>query len=196
MIQEGIVYAPFVPPLNQWTHIALTYDGTMAKLYANGVVVGTLPTSVTMNTAQDFFIGGRTNDPRGPHYFDFPGRVDEVEVFSRALTDAEIAAIFAAGSTGKCVPQPTPTPAPTATPTPSPTPTPTPSPTPTPTPSPTPTPTPTPTPSPTPTPTPTPAPQNGSFVIGDNDAVIGKHVTFWSAQWSKLNHPSSGGAPL
>jgi hypothetical protein len=32
-------------------------------------------------------------------------------------------------------------------------------------------------------------------VIGDNDAVVGKHVTFWSAQWSKLNHPSTGGAP-
>src|SRR6266480_7805373 len=115
MIQEGIVGSAFVPPLNQWSHIALTYDGTIAKLYANGVVVGTLVTSVTMHTAQKFFIGGRDLDPFGRHFL-FPGLIDEVEVFGRALTDVEIAAIFAAGSAGKCVPQATPTPTPTPTP--------------------------------------------------------------------------------
>ena len=34
-----------------------------------------------------------------------------------------------------------------------------------------------------------------SFVIGNLDAVVGNHVTFWGAQWWKLNHLSRGGAP-
>jgi hypothetical protein len=34
-----------------------------------------------------------------------------------------------------------------------------------------------------------------SFVIGDLDAVVGNHVTFWGAQWWKQNHLSRGGSP-
>src|SRR5207253_1219652 len=34
-----------------------------------------------------------------------------------------------------------------------------------------------------------------TFVMGDLDAVIGKQVTFWGAQWDKLNSLSSGAAP-
>ena len=36
---------------------------------------------------------------------------------------------------------------------------------------------------------------NGSFVIGDLDAVVGHTVYFWGSQWSSHNHPSQGVAP-
>src|SRR5947208_1382370 len=52
-----------------------------------------------------------------------------------------------------------------------------------------------PTPTPTPTPTVTPTTCGSSFVIGDLDAVVGNHVTFWGGQWWKLNHLSGGSAP-
>jgi hypothetical protein len=67
---------------------------------------------------------------------------------------------------------------------------PTPSPTPTASPSPTATPTPTSTPIPTPVPT-----LAGNFVIGDGNAVVGNHVTFWSARWADFNSLSGGAAP-
>jgi hypothetical protein len=35
----------------------------------------------------------------------------------------------------------------------------------------------------------------GSFVIGDLNGVVGNSVTFWGAQWSKLNSLSGGPAP-
>jgi len=35
----------------------------------------------------------------------------------------------------------------------------------------------------------------GSFVIGDQNATVGSSVTFWGAQWSKLNSLSGGPAP-
>ena len=81
---------------------------------------------------------------------------------------------------------------PVSSPTPVPTPTSTPIPTPTATPSPTPTPSATPTPTPIPTPSPT---FEGSFVIGDGNAIVGNHVTFWGAQWVQANSLSGGQAP-
>src|SRR5205823_6251680 len=36
---------------------------------------------------------------------------------------------------------------------------------------------------------------NGSFSIGDLNAGIGNHVTFWGAQWAKSNSLSGGPAP-
>ncbi|HEV2035956.1 MAG TPA: hypothetical protein VGU71_17475, partial [Candidatus Dormibacteraeota bacterium] len=35
----------------------------------------------------------------------------------------------------------------------------------------------------------------GSFVIGDQNAVVGNSVTFWGAQWAKDNSLSGGSAP-
>ena len=58
----------------------------------------------------------------------------------------------------------------------------------------TPTPTTTSTPT-TPTPTPTATPVPTGFVIGDLDAVVGNHVTFWGAQWARQNRLSGGTAP-
>jgi hypothetical protein len=34
-----------------------------------------------------------------------------------------------------------------------------------------------------------------NFVIGDNNAIVGSHVTFWGAQWAKSNSLSGGSAP-
>jgi hypothetical protein len=39
------------------------------------------------------------------------------------------------------------------------------------------------------------APGSGSFVIGDKESALGTNVTFWGAQWSKLNPLSNGSAP-
>jgi hypothetical protein len=39
------------------------------------------------------------------------------------------------------------------------------------------------------------APGGGAFVIGDQNSAVGTSVTFWGAQWSKLNSLSGGAAP-
>jgi hypothetical protein len=40
-----------------------------------------------------------------------------------------------------------------------------------------------------------PAAFAGGFVIGNGNAAVGTHVTFWGAQWWKLNTLSGGEAP-
>jgi hypothetical protein len=82
----------------QWYHVAATNVGSSVTLYLNGAAVGSK--SMTLNTpaGTSLYIGRiPTQSPSQP----LDGQVDEVGVYSRALTAPEIQSIFAAGSAGK-----------------------------------------------------------------------------------------------
>lgn len=106
--QWHIIRAPGTLPLNGWYHTAVTYDkGTgLAKLYVNGVERASQNFGVfSPNTSTPLHIGKRVTPIIGPADFTFNGAVDEVQIYERGLTAAEIAQI--AGATGTmCVPPP------------------------------------------------------------------------------------------
>ncbi len=86
--------------LNTWYHVAMAYDGVALKLYVNGVLDGSLPvTGDIITTSQPVRIGGGAPALEALH---FPGLIDEPAIYNRALSAAEIQAIFNAGSVGKC----------------------------------------------------------------------------------------------
>lgn len=91
-------------PLNTWTHIALAYDGNLARLYTNGALVGTSDahaSNFNNPVALGYSVQGESNR--------FAGRFDEVSFYSRALASEELAGIHHAGNAGKCNPVGTPT---------------------------------------------------------------------------------------
>ncbi len=72
--------------LNTWTHLAATYDGAILRLYVNGNQVGSGSVSGTMvASTSPLRIGG--NAPWGEY---FAGLIDEVRIYNRALSAAEI----------------------------------------------------------------------------------------------------------
>ncbi len=74
--------------LNTWTHLATTYDGTTLRLFVNGVQVGTRAVSGAMLTSTGALrIGG--NSIWGEY---FQGRLDDIRIYNRALSAAEIQA--------------------------------------------------------------------------------------------------------
>ncbi|HZL79849.1 MAG TPA: LamG-like jellyroll fold domain-containing protein [Candidatus Limnocylindrales bacterium] len=92
-----------------WTHVAAMLDGSTGtlSLYTNGVLAA--QTNTTIRPFGDLLpdqspgIGiGNVND--GGNNFPFIGDLDEIALYSRALTPAEIQAIYNAGSAGKCAP--------------------------------------------------------------------------------------------
>ena len=84
--------APAALPLNTWSHVAVTYDGAMLRLFVNGVEVGSRALSGPMSTSTGVLrIGG--NSVWGEY---FSGRIDEIRIYNRALTPAEILSDMAA----------------------------------------------------------------------------------------------------
>jgi hypothetical protein len=76
-------------PVNAWTHIALTYDGNILRLYVNGVEVGTKAISGALQqTSNQMSNGGNLS----AEYFQ--GLIDEARVYNRALSPAEIQTIM------------------------------------------------------------------------------------------------------
>ena len=84
----GEVFGSGALPLNTWTHLAGTYDGTMERLYINGVEVASRSQSGSLiTTSNPLQIGG---DSFYGQYFN--GLIDEVRVYNRALSSSEIQA--------------------------------------------------------------------------------------------------------
>ena len=80
-----------------WTHLAMTYDGTALRLYVDGVADrSTGATGAITSTTDPFRIGGYGTGP-----WTMNGRVDELSLYSRALSPGEIKSISDAGSAGK-----------------------------------------------------------------------------------------------
>jgi hypothetical protein len=80
------VFAASPLPLNTWTHLAATYDGSVLTLFVNGNQVSNLTVGGPIrNDPLPLRIGNSQYTGEG-----FPGRIDEVRIYNRALTQSEI----------------------------------------------------------------------------------------------------------
>ncbi|PWN65456.1 endo-beta-N-acetylglucosaminidase H [Chryseobacterium viscerum] len=70
---------------NTWYHVAATYDGANMKLYINGALDATKAQTGSVNSTGAFNVGYLYNTSRN-----FNGKVDEVRVWKRALSQTEI----------------------------------------------------------------------------------------------------------
>jgi len=79
-----------VPSGKEWHHIAGTYDGKEMIAYGDGEPFGDKKASFPLNCTADMtlYIGGGVDRPQ----YVFDGALDEVAIFSRALSQAEIKA--------------------------------------------------------------------------------------------------------
>lgn len=80
------LYGTATLPLNTWSHLAGTYDGTTMRLYVNGALVASRIESRPFGTSSSALtIGG---DPVYGQYF--AGLLDDVRFYNRALSAPEI----------------------------------------------------------------------------------------------------------
>ena len=74
-------------PLNQWTHLAATYDGSRMKLYYNGELKVETAATGRIDTNDVPLSIGRNSEGDREHYI---GLIDEVGIWSVALDESEI----------------------------------------------------------------------------------------------------------
>ena len=94
-------------PANQWTHLAISFDGGTKRLYINGALaaavggLGSLvydPAAVPVTVGANWIFGGSGQG--------FIGRLDEVTLYNRALGPDEVVSIYLADFVGKCADRP------------------------------------------------------------------------------------------
>ena len=97
---ERTAYGSNSVPTSTWTHLAVTHDGTNARLYVNGTLVSTVATPGTKPSVNGALrIGGN-----GVWKEWFKGQIDDVRVYDRALTAAEIGSDLATAVGGPPAP--------------------------------------------------------------------------------------------
>lgn len=105
-------YAGYAP-LGQWTHLAVTYDGSIAKLYANGIEICSKPITGSIRLRNDatpnskFTVSGfyehRTDLPVVPYgnrsgiTDELDGKMDDFRIYNVSLSDFQIRSIYEAG---------------------------------------------------------------------------------------------------
>ncbi|MDB6032524.1 MAG: exported protein of unknown function, partial [Verrucomicrobiales bacterium] len=90
---NAVVATSSIGPDDTWQHVVAVLDqpaGRM-KIYVNGVERGSAtPRPTLVNTGHEVSIGARKNSGSSAYDLNFDGRIDEVAIYSRALTTNEI----------------------------------------------------------------------------------------------------------
>jgi hypothetical protein len=91
----GTLDAPYAHPANEWHHVAVTGDGAVLRIYLDGILAasgGGPPAGGYYGSNGNHFRigGGGVFDGVGNS---FPGELDEVCLFSRALSAAQVAGL-------------------------------------------------------------------------------------------------------
>jgi hypothetical protein len=94
----------FSPILSRWYHVAFTFDENTKQqwLFIDGVAVATNISNRQLGYDNHNVLVGADIESNNPAGF-FNGRIDEAAIYNRALSAAEIAAVFNAGSAGRTV---------------------------------------------------------------------------------------------
>lgn len=87
-ITLGMASAHFLEP-DKWYHFAVTYDGTRANWYLNGKFSNTVPTTGTIKPTGTPLI--LFNDARLDPAQNWKGSLDDLHIYDRVLSPAEIA---------------------------------------------------------------------------------------------------------
>lgn len=78
--------------INKWYLLTATYDGNTLKYYFNGVYDKSISASFIQNY-KNIFLGARNVTGKTPAFF-FKGKIDDVGIWNRVLTQEEITALY------------------------------------------------------------------------------------------------------
>ncbi len=88
----NVVYTDTSWGVGEWKHLVGVYDGSNIYLYEDGNLVCSKATTITPGATNNAFVIGDDNGAEVP----WLGYIDEVRVYNRALSEAEVQALYEA----------------------------------------------------------------------------------------------------
>jgi hypothetical protein len=82
---------------NTWHHFVFTYNGSLSRIYKNGLLISTSNTNLNWNTLNnsDLFRLGITEGGSGGI---FNGAIDDLKIYNRALDQADVTSLFSSNA--------------------------------------------------------------------------------------------------
>jgi hypothetical protein len=99
---SGSVVSNIPLPTNAWDYVAVTFDGTTANIYRNGVLDASGTVSFNNKTDANLMIGAGEKTDAGGVDMPFDGDLDDIQIYNYALNNTDVADLFRA-VTGKAV---------------------------------------------------------------------------------------------
>jgi|GEM_PF-1391411 len=83
---------------NNWAFFVVTFDGSIARMYMNGVLIDSNTYTISSFTnAYNLFIGRYESSQSTPYWYN--GAIDDIRIYARALNQSEINALYTPGTT-------------------------------------------------------------------------------------------------
>lgn len=82
-----VLFAPTRIPDGEWHHVAVTFDGSRARIFIDGVEDGSANLTPPVDTDESFYIAAAGKGTPTQH---FRGNIDEVRVWNRMLTPDQL----------------------------------------------------------------------------------------------------------
>jgi hypothetical protein len=84
-----------IPPINTWTNVIATYNGSLMSIYIDGVLKNTISaTGLLYQSSEDLYFGKAFNLVGNNWYRWFKGQLDDIGIWNRALTQCEIQDLY------------------------------------------------------------------------------------------------------
>lgn len=79
---------------SNWSHLVATNDGTTTRLYVNGILESTYAENfMYIDNTYDLYVGVRGYGNNAPADY-YEGKIDELKIFRKALTQTEIDSLY------------------------------------------------------------------------------------------------------
>jgi hypothetical protein len=93
----SVISSNFAFSQNTWYHIMLVRDSDTYKFYVNGTLTSTVTNNSPIEQGGHLLVGSGWYDPSSS-YRSYDGQIDAVGIWNRALSDAEVAALYNSGT--------------------------------------------------------------------------------------------------
>lgn len=89
--------------LNDWVHLVSTWDGNTLKIYVNGILENSIysPNNVQGVNSENLYFGTMAGNSTWPYWLN--GKIDDIAIYNRALTQQEITNLYNSTSTSECL---------------------------------------------------------------------------------------------